>query len=348
MQHLDLNLLSKHVADGVVHRRAHPTLPLAIYNYSPRCQYDRLWDDVSRRARGLIMNGERIVARPLPKFFNDTEHPDGEIPWHLPSEVTEKLDGSLLIVFHFDGAWHFATRGAFASPQAEEGRRIFTAKYAGVSLDPTVTYLFEVIYGANKIVVDYGGREDCILLAMVETDSGRERELNDAPAGLNVVRRLPPDADARELRKLICENEEGYVVRFADGFRVKVKGERYVQLHRLITGVSSRTIWEYLSQGKPFEEMLAITPDEFNEWVRREAANQQASFDSLILRAEEAHATVQGLPSRKDQALLIMAEYRDVSALAFAMLDGKPTAPIAWKNLYPDFRRPSIAERLEN
>lgn len=343
---MDIDLLRKHVADGLIYQRAHPSLPLHIYNYSPRVQYERLWDDVTRRARGLVMCGDEIVARPLPKFFNAGEHAEGTIPWHLRSEITEKLDGSLLIVFFFDGKWHFATRGSFTSPQADAGCDIFFGRYSHVRLDRTVTYLFEVIYPENRIVVDYGGKRDTILLAMIETVTGRELSLSEAPSGMNVVRRLPADADASKLRELIRDDEEGYVVRFENGFRVKIKGERYMQLHKLLTGITSRTIWEHLSQRIPLDDMLAITPDEFNGWVKSEVASQGAAFNKAMQRVWESNAACVGLKSRKEQALKIMADYRDVSAAAFAYLDGKAVEPILWKLIYPELRRPEIAERI--
>jgi hypothetical protein len=51
---------------------------------------------------------KRIVATPFPKFFNAGEH-NGTIP-ALPFEVFEKVDGSLGILYHFDGAWGASTK----------------------------------------------------------------------------------------------------------------------------------------------------------------------------------------------------------------------------------------------
>jgi putative RNA ligase len=70
-------------------------------------------------------------------------------------------------------------------------------------------------------------------------------------------------------------------VRFANGFRVKVKGQRYMELHRIMTGVSTRTIREYLSEKKSFDDMLAIVPDEFAQWVRLETEAQLAAYKRL-------------------------------------------------------------------
>lgn len=344
---MNRELLSQHIENGIVSSVAHPTLPLTLYNYTPRCQFERAWDEVTKQCRGLIFHGEQVIARPFAKFFNEGEHAEGEIPWQLPCEVTEKMDGSLLIVFHFDGEWYFATRGSFTSPQAQRGKEIYQQHYGFVPLDPAITYLFEVIYPENRIVVDYGETEDVVLLAMIETATGQERSLDEASEYLRHVRRLPPSADAKALRSIIRDDEEGYVVRFANGFRMKVKGERYMQLHKLICGVSSRSIWEALSQSQPLDEMLAIIPDEFGEWVKRERATQLAAFDALNARTEAAYLAVRDLPDRKSKALAILADFSDVSGAAFAAIDGRPTASLLWKQLYPEHRRPAAAGRID-
>lgn len=344
---MDIDLLNKHLETGIINRQQHPALPLSILNYSPRCQYERIWDDVTLQCRGLVMHGDEVVARPFRKFFNDTEHPEGEVPWHLPCEVTEKLDGSLLIAFHFDGEWRFCTRGSFMSSQAREGERIFRERYSTDCLATAYTYLFEVIYPSNRIVVNYGDRRDVVLLAAVRTTTGTELPLSDVTSELTKVRRLPPDAPLSDLRSIIRDDEEGYVVRFESGFRVKVKGLRYMELHRLITGISSRAVWETLSSKKSFDELLAVVPDEFGDWVRRERASQLAAFDSLNAQVEAAYLAAKDLPDRKSKALKILADFKQVASPAFLAIDGKPTWAAIWKQLYPEFRRPEVAARIE-
>lgn len=343
---IDITKLAEHVRNGIVREQRHDSLPLAIYNYSATCQYERLWDDVTLQCRGLVMHGDTIVARPFRKFFNDTEYKPEEIPWHLPSEITEKMDGSLLIVFFFEGQWHFATRGSFTSGQAKVGERIFKTKYQNVRLDVSLTYLFEVIYPQNRHVVNYGEREDVVLLAMIETATGCEIPLRYAD-GLCVVNRLSATESLQSLRSIIRDDQEGYVVRFSNGFRVKVKGQRYIELHKLITGVSSRTIWEYLSQEKPFAELLEMVPDEFAQWVRQEQIAQLSEYGRLMRKVIEAQCAVADLPDRKSKALKLIGDYKDVSSAVFASMDKKPISPIIWKQLYPEFRRPEIAGRLD-
>lgn len=335
---MDMQLLNQHVEGGIVKAAKHPTLPLTLYNYSDECQYGGRWDDVSLQCRGLVMHGDKVVARPFRKFKNDVEYSPGEIPWHLPCAITEKLDGSLLIVFHFGGEWHACTRGSFTSEQAIRGLDILKRKYSTGWLWNEATYCLEVLYPENRVVVDYGGLEDVIQLAVFHTESGRELALSDH---LPQVRRLPFDTDVRNLRTLIRDNEEGYVVRFQNGFRMKVKGERYLELHKIFSGVSSRMVWEYLSEDKPFTDLLAVVPDEFAQWVRKERDHMLAQYALLEYRTEWAVKLAKERQTRKEQAAFILENFKDVSSAAFTHLDGKPYAKTLWKQLYPEFRRPT-------
>ena len=334
--------LTELVKEGIVQATQHPALPLTIYNYTPRCQYERLWCDVSLQCRGLILDSVgNVVARPFRKFFNDTEHADGEIPWHLPSEVTEKLDGSLLIAFHYAGEWHTATRGSFVSEQSQVGKQLLESCKMFPVMDPAVTYCFEVIYPQNRIVVDYGDLRTCILLGMFHTASGDELPLRTALDRMPVVRSAPVDCPPQKLRDVIRDDQEGYVVRFANGFRIKIKGENYKRLHKLVSGISSRLVWEYNLDGKSFDELLAVVPDEFSDWVRIERDRQWAEHVETTTTASRAVGMTTGLPTRKEKAAVILANCdQKAAAVAFAMLDGKDHRRVAWLASKPERRTP--------
>ena len=96
----------------------HPTLPISIYNYSRTCQYENKWDEITKMCRGLILDQEgNVIAKGFNKFFNMEEHQPEEIP-NEPFEVFEKLDGSLGILFWYQGKWILATKGSFTSDQS--------------------------------------------------------------------------------------------------------------------------------------------------------------------------------------------------------------------------------------
>ena len=123
----------------------HPAEELYIYNYTPKTQFDRVWNDVTLQTRGLILDGEyNIVARPFKKFFNYEELKQEDIP-NLPFEIFEKYDGSMIIAFYYKNAWFVASRGSFISEQAQKGKELFN-KLCISCLNIENTYIFEILY----------------------------------------------------------------------------------------------------------------------------------------------------------------------------------------------------------
>jgi RNA ligase len=213
-------ILNKYHEDNLVYKQVHPSLPLTIWNYSEKVQYDNLFDEVTLQTRGLVTdNNGNIVARPFRKFFNIEENK------HSPTsdfDVYEKMDGSLGILFNYEGEWVMATRGSFTSDQAVKGFEMLK-NYDYQKLHKGYTYLFEILFDANRIVVKYD-YEDLILLGMIETKTGYEVDLygegNDVRLknlitnlGFKVVRKYDGIHDYSILKGMIKEDEEGFVVR---------------------------------------------------------------------------------------------------------------------------------------
>jgi RNA ligase len=66
-----LDILEKYYNLGLLYKQTHPTLDLTIWNYSPKVQYEGLWDDITMQCRGLVTNSNGdVIARPFKKFFN--------------------------------------------------------------------------------------------------------------------------------------------------------------------------------------------------------------------------------------------------------------------------------------
>jgi RNA ligase len=199
MEEAFTQLLPEMLREGYVCVQRHPTVPLYIYNYTSKAQYERVWNEVTLQCRGLILDANgRVVARPFRKFFNLEEVQD--LPAG-PFEVYEKLDGSLGILYWLGDEAYLATRGSFASEQSRRANGILQARYRHVlpRLDRGHTYLFEIIYPENRIVVNYGGREDLVLLAVVDTATGAELPLPEV--GFPVVERYDGLTDLATIRR---------------------------------------------------------------------------------------------------------------------------------------------------
>lgn len=336
MQH---ELLQQLIQDGYIYVQTHESGELSIYNYAPKTQYERCWNEWTLLCRGLIMDKHyNIVARPFQKFFNLEEHLQLGIPQRNMMEsfeVYEKMDGSLGILYQHNNQYFIATRGSFNSEQALKATQMLYEKYAHAipHFLPNKTYLFEIIYPENRIVIDYGNVEELVLLAVIDTQTGQDEPL---PAiGIPVVKRYNGMNDLSFLKTLQEENKEGFVVKFHSGFRVKIKFEEYVRLHRILTQVSSRNIWEYLSTNQSFEQILDRVPDEFYEWVKKVVHDITIEYQEIENYCK-THFNV--LESRKETALYFQTlKYQSV---LFAMLDGKNYAPFIWKMVKPDYEKP--------
>jgi RNA ligase len=317
----------------------HPDADLFIYNYTNKAQYDRIWNEITLQSRGLILDADlNIVARPFKKFFNLEEHPESEIP-DEPFEAYEKIDGSLGILYWLNDRPYIATRGSFISDQAIHASKILHERYPHTfdRLDRNATYLFEIIYPGNKIVVDYGDKDDLILLAVIHNITGEDLPAPDI--GFPIAKKYNGINDLKLLTSLEEENKEGFVIKFKNGLRVKVKFAEYLRLHRIVTGVSNLVIWEHLAEGRSFEDLLEKVPDEFYEWVKKTSDELTTQYNDILIDCQNSFKQ---FTARKDTALYFQAQ--KYPAVLFAMLDGKPFDKIIWKMVRPQYAKPFKVE----
>lgn len=347
--------LEREVQSGMVVRRKHPELPLCILNYTDRCTYTPdSWNAVTRSCRGLIYNvyTHEIVARPFPKFFNWGQREAPTIDLGARVVVTDKFDGSLGVLYPTERSFALSTRGSFDSEQAIHATELWQARYAIFQPPRDLTYLFEIVYPDNRIVVDYGAMDDLVLLGAVEIHTGRNVSPNELewPGPRTTVFEHATLADA--LAATPRPNAEGLVVYLTDhGERIKLKQADYVALHKIVTGLNERTVWEHLAAEKPVTDLLGPIPDEFHEWVQRVAADLLTRIDREEKMIEQAYRDVLAeLPAdhtRKDFALRAMqSEWKHG---LFAKLDGKDYRPVLWRNAKPEARRtPTGTVRTED
>ncbi|MFD6421781.1 RNA ligase [Streptomyces sp. NPDC060198] len=337
---------------GHVGRKTHPTLPLSIYTYTRECQYGHVWTPVTMRCRGLIADdvSGAVVALPFPKIFLTAMHGVHDFAPPLPAEpfeIFEKTDGSLIIVFHYDGRWHAASKGSFVSGQAQWAQAVLDA--ADLSgLDPELTYLAEAIYPANRVVVDYGRREDLVLLAAYRPASCAEEPLTAvAPGwkpigtvvrswglrdGLAELERLAATGTTLDSTRADGTDEEGYVVRYASGTRAKIKLSAYLALHKLFTGTNERTVWDVVASGQDPAVLFDEVPDEFADWTRAVAASLHERHDRLVERAREEYGRVMAaLPADADRKTFALEAARTAHrGVLFLLRDGRDDAVSAW------------------
>lgn len=342
---MDRDLLHSMIDQGFIRVQYHPDYPLSIFNYSEKAQINGVWNNATLQCRGLIINNEtgEVVARPFPKFFN---YGEAFAPTPDPDEpvvVTDKLDGSLGILYPLpDGSGHaIATRGSFTSNQAIHATKIWNEKYAD-EFEPSEgeTVLFEIVYPENRLVVDYGEMDDLVLLGGVEIESGDQfppHLYEDWPGHRAMT--MPYVRIANALEAAPRANREGMVVHFLlSGARVKIKQEDYVRLHKIITGLNEKVVWEHLRTDGHVWNLVEKLPDEFHSWVFGIDGMLQDQFDRLHFDVLLAWITLDMerlTEDRKSFALAVKDKEAWVKACLFKKLDGKDYYDIIWKEIEP-------------
>lgn len=249
---------------ALIRYNSHPSLPLQIYNYTDHVLYrGQAWDPITRSCRSLVIESTtgNVIARGLPKFFNWHESmaykPTGA---EARVVVEEKVDGSIALLFWYEGQWRWASRGTFDGTHValfEEIWRDTGGKEREGLLVKGLTYVFEMVHPDNTICVQYSDRREMVLLSVFATN-GREppetewianpeeklpfsrpqvfeasdlMEDNPGVAGLGL--------NMEKLSRLPIPNAEGFVLKFyltptdPRPERVKVKLETYLDLMRI-------------------------------------------------------------------------------------------------------------------
>lgn len=333
---------------GMVTERFHPDLPLTILNYTPACQYSRAWNDTTRACRGLIYDNEtmEVVARPFPKFFNWNEPGAPQAPKGRALRMP-KADGSLGIIFNYNGNWLVATRGSFISEQAIWAQRWLDSKTDDptweILLDPSVTYLGEIIFPGNRIVLDYSGLETVMLLDAIDTETGKSSGLIvDAPFEHKADRRWV-EFDPEDVKEIEDGEGEGFVYFWPhENIRLKVKSEWYVKTHRIVTNLTERSVWELMVEGKTLDEIKEPIPEEFYEFVESTHAEILAKQRAILEDASAEYSRIMSVvgfdSTRKEFAqeavksplskyLFLLHDRREIGTLS--LQEVKPPATLA-------------------
>lgn len=342
MRYENFEALGDLLSKKLITKRKHPTEDLWVYNYTASAQALKIdeWPSALCDCRGLILDkpGE-VVGRPFSKFWNYEQVLD-KIPGDLPFTVWEKLDGSLGIVCNYRGKRIVATRGSFESEQAIWAGKWLEEQLPGWMPLEGLTYLAEIIYPENRIVVDYGDVHAMKLLAVMEAD-GRDSLAMFHAEKWDKARGFPPTTILKhgaELAFLETPGDEGYVVRWANGFRAKVKFAEYVRLHKLITQVSTRTIWELLRAKKSLEELIDKVPQDFKAWVVEQEEKLRHDFRNIAITAADEHAEIPPCSTRKEFAAC--ATKKQFPHLVFAIQDQKPIRDLIFRMIEPKWATP--------
>ena len=338
-------------AEGLITVRA--SGGLEIRNYSAQATYTKgSWSNPAvRRCRGLITEIEtgRVVARSWEKFFNYGQEEVGQLDLDAPAEVTDKMDGSLGIVYRtLQGAVRVATRGSMESEQAFHATAwLNRQQWANDLRVDKVTPLTEIIYPENRIVCDYGDRDEMVILGGVHIETGEYLAPVVAATLVGWEGEIVDDFAYGSLQEALAAEPragaEGFCVRLIDENRiVKIKQEDYVKLHRIVTGLSAKSAWRHMTEfgvtDESLGELLAPLPDEFHDWTRDIWNGLLDAYNHLQDDARTAHAEIlHNLPDGADRKAYALeaVKHETLRSYLFMLLDGRDPGPAILRTLEP-------------
>jgi len=282
LQKSQIELLNRMVEEKMLYKRKHPVYDLWVYKYSHACKRNEVWNEITLMSRGLVLDADyNIIARPMRKFFNFDELPKDQIASIMtpPFQVTDKIDGSLGILVRYRNDYFIATQGSFDSDQAVWATNLLNTKYADKirTLDTdNYTYMFEIVYPDNRIVVDYGSFADLVYITKVDMRTGFEPLLQDSVEiemqPFRCVRRFKEleGYSHLQLKQLNTPNKEGFVVQSEAG-RMKIKFDKYLELHHIVNRMSPTAVWKILKNNTQDETRESL-PEEIRPWWDRQVA----------------------------------------------------------------------------
>lgn len=337
---LDCALLGEMMDQGYVQVRFHPDYPYAIYCYTKKAMFDRKWNEVTMTCRGLIVNEDtgEILARPFKKFFNLGE-PDAPVFWtHDWVSVYDKVDGSLGIAYETPDGPAIATKGSFTSEQALAATELLRGQYGRYAHDDTNTDLFEIILPENRIVLDYGDERSLRYLGSVNIEDGSDYWNGILMKLWGIPRNQCVDSGLFSQLKLDLNrpNAEGFVLHNDyTGERLKVKQQDYLELHKVMTGLNERQLWEWM-RDKNADEVLMNLPEEIHAWASEVMSDLTNRFDEIAVQVVKSYFETRHLP-RKEFALAHKDKDPVTKGALFARYDDNTerASEIIWKAVRP-------------
>lgn len=284
---------------------------------------------IVRQARGIILDADnnwKIVCHTYNRFFNMGEYRAAPIDWNT-AHMYEKLDGSLIQLYHYDGAWQIATRGTpnGSGPLPNKSTITFRQHFdhiwdlLGYELpeDTHCCYAFELLSPETRVITRQTEYQ-LILHGCRNIETGQEYTPESvAHTTWNVLRPLLLDTSTEAtayVEELDPLKQEGVVVVDSQFNRVKVKSPEYVRMHHIVYQRSARALLEMVRTGTTYD----FTKD-FPEFSKRISVLTQ-QYNLLIERTQKAYRCYKHIQNQKEFALSI--KDLDIKHALFAMYKG--------------------------
>lgn len=255
---------------------------------------DEFWnsyDGLYRETRSLVIDlkNEKMVLTPFRKFRNMNESEEtsyenvvNKIKSAKVVEFSNKLDGSMQAARYYNGKIIMSGSQALdpeKSYRLKDGYNMLTKNHKKMIIEnPDYTFIFEHIAKNDAHVVMYD-HEGMYLIGMRNVNTGEELPykeiLNYAKKyDINTTTIYDIDMDTllKEAKTAKSNEKEGWVLNI-DGWKVKIKCDDYIQMHRIMSSLSSpNVIIQSIGDGT-LDDLLGKLPSAHHQRVLEIANN---------------------------------------------------------------------------
>lgn len=231
---------------------------------------------IRRECRGIKFypNGD-IASRPFHKFFNIGEREEtqpSKIDLTKSHIIQQKLDGTMITPVGFnDDTIRWMTKMGITDFTFDVENYLLDKsnyyEFAKHCIENNYTPIFEWCSPKNQVVIYYS-KPQLTLLAVRDNFTGDYIEYGLA---LDIVKFNIPFVgllyqEFNSIDNLIeyvkpLENQEGFIIRFDDGSRYKIKADLYLKMHRMVDRVKhNRHIAELIFDEK-LDDVIGLLTD---------------------------------------------------------------------------------------
>lgn len=335
---ISLTTLRKYEKMGLVKSAVNEDETLISFCYTPFAVQQKLWNDVTRNARGVVFDLEgNIVQHCIPKFFNLSEKEGylecasryiGIEDLFKNATAFTKLDGSLIkITKHSKCGLIITSKNSFNSEQVKMAKEILLNNPDWIDfLNENWTYCFELIHPENRIVVDYKNQKTLVLI-----DIYNEKGIS-APIYYFQYLKCPfPKAEIIKNEDieiyLVTKNIEGLVLNYDDLFKIKIKSEEYIANHRVVTNWNYSRVWEMLKNNESPPEDL---PEEFENWLKTSIEEFKRDYQIIQEYIDNIYNLLKDFSDKEIGKM----DFQDKHYI-FALRRGRNISQMIWQEIKP-------------
>ncbi len=253
-----------------------------------------LYDGFYRECRSIVIDvkAEEIVLSPFKKFRNLNEGEENNIDAITKKiaqakciEITNKLDGSMQSGRYYDNRIIMSGSQSLDmnnSWRLQNGYSILTSQSHYVKMlkeNPDFTFIFEYISLKDAHVVNYKKEEEGLyLLGVRNVYTGTQlsyKEVKDFAdkhqVKMTQIFDKTFDEVMEDTKKYKSQEMEGFVINI-DGHLVKIKCDDYVQIHRILSNISSINLIIKHIANNTFDDLISKVPESY-KWRVMKVAN---------------------------------------------------------------------------